>query len=492
MQLTLSGMTDSRAVGDPLSSQGDEDCAIYDITVLIFRSNGLIDTPVKHLYAPGIQDANALDSLNSGTGLQSFTFPCTTAATKVYVICNATTALTSVLPDGSGPATMTAQWDPFAGIRSETQLKALSVCVFDRYNTQSGASYTNYRWHVLMSGNAPTVEAGTNPDGTKHYTATVPMQFIPAKINVTLNNEMYLTDGPGPDGVTNQPNLITNTQPLGVAIVNGADWTRFVATDGNPQAQGFTGQGFEPARGNVTGPFFANGLDMNPYYSFFTIYQYNFNVNDIPYADEPFYNGQPDDIQYAVGNYDDSLSMNTAYYGFDGHFLNWLRRTTDMIPTTRSGGTRATYNPGPPRVDLGYRGLDIGMSWSWNNTLSQTGMHDSFYVYPGSWMDPANKTYLVVFGKYNVSGSGASAYYGNDAWKAAGRPNIFWSMPFDSSDLPPLQAGWKYNVVITLKGNASFNGGGSSDPTVPPDMSGVQIQVLASPWNVVPQNMVLQ
>jgi len=254
MELKFAGMGNNAAAAtrgafDPITTTSDEDCDIWDMAVFIFRAGGGLDCPMQYISSNLVSGVGT--PLNDGTSSMTYTFPCTTAASKVYVVCNAETQVPASNSTGSGPMVYPSV-DPFAGVSTESQLKAVAVRAINAANPSGTIIYTNYRWHVLMSGNAPVVLAGTNPDGTNHYSATVTEQFIPAKVNVTLSNQMTLTGGP--EGTNNQ----INTMPLGVAVVNAALWTRLVSDAGSAQ-------GFQPARSNISGPFFVNGIDMTPY-----------------------------------------------------------------------------------------------------------------------------------------------------------------------------------------------------------------------------------
>lgn len=83
------------------------------------------------------------------------------------------------------------------------------------------------------------------------------------------------------------------------------------------------------------------------------------------------------------------------------------------------------------------------------------GATDGFYVFPSI---TTNKTWATVYGRFAAGGAEAAG---------PGAEARYWSLCFGGEDgiATDITSGNKYVVTITLKGNATTGGGGTTDPT---------------------------
>ncbi len=205
LKLTLS-KTISRSA--PSTSSTDEDAVINDLVVFLTRNDGTFDVAPVYVANP---------TLN----LASIT--ATTRATGVHIICN------------TGPYAT----GPFAGVANLTQLLRVASALDGNPNAASNCISKN----VWMGGATSSLTPGTPVGDVAVKTATVQLGYLPAKIYVTVNNNMENYD---------QGHLSLD----GIAVVNGGAWTGFV-TDY---------EGYKPLRSDLPAgaAFYYNGLALDP------------------------------------------------------------------------------------------------------------------------------------------------------------------------------------------------------------------------------------
>lgn len=189
----------------------DEDNVINDLIVFLVRSDNTFDAGPFYFSAAQLTEGNKVPTM---TG--------TTLATSVIVITN------------TGPLSTGA----FRSVANLAGLDAIVAALDKNPNTSSQCVSEN----VWMSGNA-LLSAAEGSGGTATKTATVDLEYLPAKIYVKLTNDMTNFDS---------GNVILD----GVAIINGGAWTRFTTNNGN----------YKPAESQIPSDdaFFYNGIAVDP------------------------------------------------------------------------------------------------------------------------------------------------------------------------------------------------------------------------------------
>ena len=150
LTINLKGDGDDQAQSRALGSTTATEAQINDYLVFLFRDGGALDCPV------------VAGELNQQL---TTTIAATTAAKNVYVVAN-----TGELTQG-----------PFASVKTEADLKNVTGTLMTADNSAS----TQRDGNLWMSGTSVVAFGGTNgADGT----ATVSLNFLAAKIELTVND----------------------------------------------------------------------------------------------------------------------------------------------------------------------------------------------------------------------------------------------------------------------------------------------------------------
>ena len=150
LTINLKGDGDDQAQSRALGSTTATEAQINDYLVFLFRDGGALDCPVQK---------------GTSTSLTTTINVATTAAKNVYVVAN-----TGELTQG-----------PFASVKTEADLKNVTGTLMTADNSAS----TQRDGNLWMSGTSVVAFGGTNgADGT----ATVSLNFLAAKIELTVND----------------------------------------------------------------------------------------------------------------------------------------------------------------------------------------------------------------------------------------------------------------------------------------------------------------